>query len=95
MWGEQSLLQGVSTSLHGGSAAQASVACPANCGLHMHRSQCAMRWPAPPRLLACHLSPHSCPPGVQVGQTTLYIPVGLAAVYGNSTAWPFVGGFVG
>lgn len=32
---------------------------------------------------------------VQVGQTTLYIPVGLRAVYGDAKNWAFQGGFVG
>ncbi|KAI7841529.1 hypothetical protein COHA_004700 [Chlorella ohadii] len=33
--------------------------------------------------------------GSGVGRTTLYIPVGLKAVYGNSTTWPFSTGFIG
>ena len=34
-------------------------------------------------------------PHPQVGQTTLYIPVGLQAVYGSARAWEFGGGFLG
>lgn len=33
--------------------------------------------------------------GSGVGQTTLYIPVGLQAVYGSARAWEFGGGFLG
>ena len=34
-------------------------------------------------------------PHPQVGQTTLYIPVGLQAVYGDAKNWAFQGGFIG
>ncbi|KAI7841528.1 hypothetical protein COHA_004699 [Chlorella ohadii] len=33
--------------------------------------------------------------GSGVGQTTLYMPVGLQAVYGDARNWEFVGGFLG
>ncbi|KAL4430798.1 hypothetical protein ABPG75_006054 [Micractinium tetrahymenae] len=33
--------------------------------------------------------------GAGAGRTTLYMPRGLKAIYGNATAWAFGGGFVG
>ena len=36
-----------------------------------------------------------CPPHAQVGQTTIYIPLGLRAVYGDARNWAFQGGFIG
>ncbi|KAL4419158.1 hypothetical protein ABPG77_009134 [Micractinium sp. CCAP 211/92] len=33
--------------------------------------------------------------GAGVGSTTLYMPLGLKAIYGDATAWAFGGGFVG
>lgn len=36
-----------------------------------------------------------CPPPTQVGRTTLYMPLGLQAIYGDATGWAFGGGFVG
>ena len=41
-----------------------------------------------------HSSRAHCP-HLQVGQTTLYVPVGLQAVYGDAKNWAFQGGFVG
>lgn len=63
------------------------------------RIAAATAWPsAPPAFTSNQLTvaltsfhfPHP-----QVGQTTLYIPVGLQAVYGDAKNWAFQGGFVG
>ena len=45
-------------------------------------------------LSSTHSSRAHCP-HPQVGQTTLYVPVGLQAVYGSARAWEFGGGFLG
>ena len=55
-------------------------------------------WTAPHGLHSAHavftLTSLHCP-HLQVDQTTLYIPVGLQAVYGDAKNWAFQGGFIG